>query len=66
MEKIRVRIKKDGTTQVSAEGVKGSSCKALTEPIEKALGKVVSDEETEEMYQEADATQDNMQDAGNG
>ena len=66
MEKIRVRIKKDGTTEVSAEGVKGSNCKALTRPIEEALGKVTSDEETAEMHQEAEATQDNTQDAGNG
>ena len=64
MEKIRVRIKNDGTTQVSAEGVKGSSCQALTKSIEDALGKVVSDEETEEMHQEADADNSAMQDLG--
>jgi len=64
MEKVRVRIKNDGTTQVSAEGVKGSGCKALTKSIEDALGNVLKDEETEEMHQEADADTSATQDVG--
>jgi hypothetical protein len=51
MRKIVVKINK-GQVTVTPEGFKGESCKNATAALEKALGKVVSDTPTSEMYEE--------------
>ena len=56
MEKIIVQIKKDGTTTVEVNGVKGQACKDLTRGMEEALGKVENVQETQEIY-ESDSIQ---------
>lgn len=48
---IKILIKKDGTTTISVEGVKGASCQTMTENIERALGEATSDEKTNEFYE---------------
>ena len=53
MKKIIVKIHK-GQTTVHAEGYPGATCKNATAAIEKALGQVVEDEETDEMHVELD------------
>jgi len=53
MKRIIVKIHK-GKTTVHAEGYPGASCKDATKAIEQALGQVVEDQETSEMYQEID------------
>lgn len=50
MKQLRVTIHK-GQTTVTAIGYKGESCKNATSALEKALGKVVADEPTQEMYE---------------
>lgn len=50
---IQVDIDQEGGVTVKVEGVAGKSCKELTADIEKALGKVVSDEKTAEFHQQA-------------
>ena len=51
MKKIVVKINK-GQVTVKAEGFPGATCKDATKLIEKALGQVTEDTDTEEMYQE--------------
>lgn len=51
-EKIIIEITNTGETKVSVECGQGESCKTLTEGIEKALGKVVKDTPTPDMYKE--------------
>lgn len=38
MQKVKVKIAKDGSVTVEAEGVVGKGCEALTKPMEDALG----------------------------
>jgi len=49
---ITVTIPEDHTVGISTkvEGVKGQSCRAVTGPIEKALGTVTDDVATPEFY----------------
>jgi hypothetical protein len=56
MERHTLRIK-DGSVTVKVEGVKGRSCQDATRKIEEALGKVTSDNPTEEMYERETETQ---------
>jgi hypothetical protein len=50
-ERHVITIGKDGTPTIEVEGVKGSSCKAATEQIERLLGNTVSDLETPEYFE---------------
>jgi DUF2997 family protein len=52
MAKIKIVIPKTGNITISVDGVKGPSCKKLTERFEKALGDTVSDVDTPEMYEQ--------------
>lgn len=52
MEKVEIRISREGEVRVTASGVAGAGCQQLTAPFEAAIGVVVSDEPTAEMYQE--------------
>jgi hypothetical protein len=54
MARINVRINPKGDTTFKVEGVEGEGCKDLTKTVEKALGKVTSDVETEEYYKGVD------------
>lgn len=60
MKKITVKIK-NGKSTVHTEGFVGSECKDATRALEEALGKVESDENTEEMY--ADDVRDELYEA---
>lgn len=51
MNKITIEIATDGSTTVSVNGVKGTSCQQLTKNLEKALGKTSKDTKTKEFYQ---------------
>ncbi|MBB4635928.1 DUF2997 domain-containing protein [Longimicrobium terrae] len=55
MEIVIVEIDPDANITVSADGVSGPGCKALTEAIERALGRTVDDNPTPAFFQEADA-----------
>lgn len=45
MKKMRIRIKRDGKTEIRVEGAEGHDCLAFTGSVEKAVGVV----ETREM-----------------
>lgn len=55
MGKIQVLINPDGSIITKVEGIKGTSCKELTKGLEKKLGKVIQDKETEE-YREVEVS----------
>ena len=50
---IVVTIAPDGSVHLETHGLKGQSCMAETEALEKALGKVARRERTSEFYQKA-------------
>jgi len=49
---VIVTIDAEGNVTVGAQGVAGSGCKALTRDIEQALGSVVADRATPEMWRQ--------------
>ena len=51
VETIEYKIYPDGRVEEVVRGIKGGECHKVTEEIHKALGKVVSSEPTEEMYE---------------
>lgn len=51
MDKVTITIAPDGTPKIEVNGVKGKACKDITKTVERALGSVVSDKETPEMYE---------------
>lgn len=53
MEKIKIKIKKNGSIEYEVQGVKGKSCKDLTKIIDK-LSKVVDTKNTPEYSQAED------------
>lgn len=52
-ETIKVTIDEQGNPTIKVEGVRGKSCKKLTEALERKLGSVSSSVPTPEMQQEA-------------
>ena len=50
MEEHIIVIDPDGTTQITVNGVTGKACKDATAQIEKALGTVIKDTPTPDMY----------------
>jgi len=60
VEKVIIDIDKTGGVKVTVDGVKGDGCTLLSRDIAKALGEVVSDTPTDEMY-EAPETQSQEQ-----
>lgn len=56
-ERITVEIDPEGNPTVTARGVKGEGCKALTAPLEAALGgDVITDVATADMYERPTVT----------
>ncbi len=53
MQTVKLSIKPNGKMKLEVIGVCGAECQALTEPIERALGKVVSSTPTDEYYLES-------------
>jgi hypothetical protein len=53
---VIITIAPDGTPTINVNGVKGKSCKDVTKTVERALGSVVSDKETSEMYEKEQKT----------
>jgi hypothetical protein len=53
---IEITIAPDGTVHLETKGLKGQTCLAETEALEKALGKLVRREKTSEFYQQVAAT----------
>ena len=56
MDKVIITIAPDGTPTINVNGVKGKACKDVTKTVERALGSVVSDKETPEMYEKEQKT----------
>jgi Protein of unknown function (DUF2997) len=56
-EAIRVTITPDGRATVAVEGVRGPSCEALTEDLERALGVTSEKRRTSEYYQLSSAAE---------
>jgi hypothetical protein len=52
MNEIKVIVGKDGSLKIDVHGVKGVSCKDLTQELEKNLGVVTEDDVTQEYYQD--------------
>lgn len=50
---IEVVIGPDGAVRLETRGLKGQSCLAETQALEKALGRVVRREKTREFWQQA-------------
>jgi hypothetical protein len=53
---IEVTIRPDGTVELETRGLKGTTCLAETEALEKQLGRVVRREKTSEFYQQPAGT----------
>lgn len=53
-EKIKVRITRDGKTEITVEDVKGKSCVDATKNLEIHLGNVSSKEFTSDYYKSKD------------
>ena len=53
-KKLKITISATGVVTIAVEGFAGESCLDATKLIEKAIGKVVSREKTDEYYQEPD------------
>jgi hypothetical protein len=51
VEEIIITIDNDANVEVAVKGVKGKSCKEITEKIEKAIGRVESSRTTAEFHQ---------------
>ena len=49
-ERITVNIDASGNTTVEVDGVVGPGCAKLTEDLEKALGKIISDKRKPEYH----------------
>lgn len=54
MEEIIINIDSDANVQLTVKGVKGPSCRELTDKIEKAIGKVDADRTTSEFHQKGE------------
>lgn len=57
MQEITIRVGKGGKINLGVLGVKGSSCKDLTKALEKAMGSVVEDKNTNEFYDQQTVTE---------
>jgi hypothetical protein len=55
-QQVIVTIDPDANVKIEAAGVTGSGCKAITEAIEKALGRTVADKTKPEFFQTAKQT----------
>ncbi len=53
MKKIKVIVDKEGNTEIKTFGFTGVECKEATKNLEKALGVVTKDSNTQEFYEEA-------------
>lgn len=52
VERIEFKIFPDGRIEETVIGVKGTDCQKVTEDLNASLGKVVSTQPTEEMYEQ--------------
>jgi hypothetical protein len=57
---IEVTIRPDGTVELETRGLKGTTCLAETEALEKRLGRVVRREKTSEYYQQPAGTRSSV------
>ena len=64
MAKLKIKIKKNGQTEIKVEGASGPGCKSLTKALEKALGVTTKDTNTSDFYKESTTT--NTQTISNG
>jgi hypothetical protein len=51
MHEVKVTIQKSGVAEIQVNGLKGKSCKQVTDELEKALGKKTEDRLTPEYHQ---------------
>ena len=52
VETLEFKIFPDGSVEEVVRGIKGNQCSKVTESINEALGKVISTQPTEEMYEQ--------------
>lgn len=52
IEQIEFKIYPDGRVEETVRGIKGGSCEKVTEKINEQLGKVVTSNPTEEMFEQ--------------
>lgn len=52
VEQIEFKIFPDGRVEETVRGIRGNNCHSVTDKINEALGKVVSSEPTEELYEQ--------------
>ncbi len=50
MKKMRIRIKRDGKTEIHVEGATGDACLSFTQALESALGEVEDRELTPDYH----------------
>lgn len=50
--KLTITVSPEAETKIEVSGVTGSGCKALTKPIEDALGTVTSDKQTADYHKQ--------------
>uniref|UniRef100_A0A6U5G1Z6 Uncharacterized protein n=1 Tax=Corethron hystrix TaxID=216773 RepID=A0A6U5G1Z6_9STRA len=61
IERLEFKIYADGRVEERVTGVKGGKCEIITDEINKALGKVVSNKPTEEMYESEITIQESVE-----
>lgn len=61
IQEIEVTLKPDGTVKVQVRGVKGEKCLALTEDLERLLGRGVVERIHTDEFLQADQEQDQDQ-----
>ncbi len=52
MKKMRIRIMRDGRTELRVEGAVGAECEEFTKAFEQAVGETVQREYTEAYYRD--------------
>jgi hypothetical protein len=53
MQVVEITIAPDGTPTIEVNGVPGQACRDVTKTVERALGTVVEDKPTKDMYLKA-------------
>jgi hypothetical protein len=66
MERLEFNISPSGLVTEKVSGVKGQACRVITDAINAQLGSVVSEEQTEEMFEVEITEEQTVRDGGGG